>query len=91
MLATILKGEQATATTIAIVETFAKLRELSRSIAALSDIPEEAKQKELMQKSSDILADILSNDMEVTDRETSFELNFAVMKFRHTVKQKKKE
>ncbi|MCL2727996.1 MAG: ORF6N domain-containing protein, partial [Bacteroidales bacterium] len=41
MLATILKSPRATQTTIAIVEAFAKIRELSRTIAALSQSPEE--------------------------------------------------
>ena len=36
MLATILKSERATQTTIAIVETFTKIRELSRTVAAMS-------------------------------------------------------
>jgi predicted XRE-type DNA-binding protein len=36
MLATILKSSKATQTTIAIVETFAQIRELSRTVAELS-------------------------------------------------------
>ena len=90
MLATILKGEKATETTIEIIETFTKIRELSRTIAALSEAPEEKKQKSLMQKSGEILSEILSNDLQTTDTETSIEINFAVMKFKHTIKQKKK-
>ena len=90
MLATILKSPQATQTTIDIVEAFAKIKELSRAIAELSETSEEHKQKSLMQKSGEIIADILSDDMHVTDTETSIEINFALMKFKHTVKQKKK-
>jgi len=37
MLATILRSPQATAATIAIIETFTKLRELSHTIAKLAD------------------------------------------------------
>lgn len=90
MLATILKSPCATQTTLAIVETFAKIRELSRTVAELSQSPEEFKQKTLMQKSGEIMADILGDDLQVTDTETSIEINFALMKFKHTVKQKKK-
>jgi hypothetical protein len=90
MLATILKSPRATRTTLAIVETFAKIRELSRTVAELSKSPEEFKQKTLMQKSGEIIADILGDDLQVTDTETSIEINFALMKFKHTVKQKKK-
>jgi phage regulator Rha-like protein len=89
MLATILKGRRATETTIAIVETFAKIRELSRTVAELSESPGEERQKTLMQRSGDIIADLLGDDLHVTDTETTFEINFALMKFKHTVKQKK--
>ncbi|MDR3266665.1 MAG: ORF6N domain-containing protein [Tannerella sp.] len=91
MLATILKSKQATQTTIAIVETFTKIRELSRTVAALSETTEKPKQKSLMQKSGDIIAELLDDSMQVTDTETSFEINFAVMKFKHTVKQERKK
>ena len=90
MLATILKSPTATQTTIDIVETFAKIRELSRTIAKLSETQEEHKQKTLMQKSGEIIADFFSDDMQVTDTETSIEINLALMKIKHTVKQKKK-
>jgi phage regulator Rha-like protein len=88
MLVTILRSPQATQTTIAIVEAFAKIRELSRTIAELSETPEEFKQKSLMQKGGEIIADILGDDMKTTDTETSIELNFAVLKFKHTIKRK---
>lgn len=88
MLATILKSERATQTTIAIVEAFAKIRELSRTVAELSNTSDSYAQKCLMQKSGDIFSDILGEDLKTTDTETSFELNFALMKFKHTVKRK---
>jgi len=50
MLATILKSKTATQTTIAIIETFAKVRELTKTIKTLSQNPEKEKQKNLMQK-----------------------------------------
>jgi hypothetical protein len=89
MLATILKSPRATHTTLAIVETFAKIRELSRTVAELSAAGDEFAQKTLMQKGGDIIADLLGDDLQVTDTETTFEINFALMKFKHTVKQKK--
>jgi hypothetical protein len=90
MLATILKSEKATKTTIDIVEAFAKLRELSRSISQLSKTEDEPTQKSLLQKSGEIITDLLDNDLEVTDTETTWEINLAMMKFRRTVRQKKK-
>lgn len=88
MLATILKGEKATQTTLSIIETFAKIRELSRTISDLSEIKNKAEQKSLMQKSGEIISEILGEEMKTTDTETTVELNFAVLKLKHTIKRK---
>lgn len=90
MLATILKGERATETTIAIIEAFAKLRELSRTIGELSASPDQYTQKSLMQKSGEIMADLFGEDMRTSETETEIELNFAVLKLKHTIKRKDK-
>ncbi|GBR76977.1 putative ORF6N domain protein [Candidatus Termititenax persephonae] len=91
MLATILKSPRAAETTLAIVETFVKLRELSRSVSALSETTDKLKQKSLMQKSGEIFADILDNNLQIAGTETSLEINLALVKFKHTVKQKRKK
>ena len=88
MLATILRSERATQTTIAIVETFTKIRELSRTVAELSQTGDQYVQKDLMQKSGNIIDDIIGDELRTTDTETSLELNLAVLKFKHTVKRK---
>ncbi len=88
MLATILKSKKATQTTIAIIETFTQIRELSRTVSELSEVKDEKEQKSLMQKSGEIISDILGEDMKTTDTETTVELNFAVLKFKHTIKRK---
>uniref|UniRef100_A0AB33IT71 KilA-N DNA-binding domain-containing protein n=1 Tax=Prevotella sp. GTC17253 TaxID=3236793 RepID=A0AB33IT71_9BACT len=89
MLATILKGDKAVATTLGIIEAFAKLRELSRTIAEMAKSPDEFKQKSLMQRSSEIVDNLFGDDMQTTDTETEIELNFAVLKLKHTIKRKK--
>ena len=87
MLATILKSRKATQTTIAIVETFAKIRGLSRIINQLSGTQEENQQKLLTQKSGEIFAEILDdNFLEVSGDETTIEVNLAIMKVKHTIK-----
>ncbi len=88
MLATILKSPLAVQTTLAIIETFAKIRELSRNIKTLSDIQDKGEQKSLMQKSGAIIAEILDDELHTTDTETTVELNFAVLKFKHIIKKK---
>jgi hypothetical protein len=58
MLATILKSEKATDTTIAIVEAFAKMRELANTVAQLVQSPDDLqKQAAVTQKSGEILSD----------------------------------
>ena len=90
MLATILKSPQATATTIAIVETFAKVRELGRTVQELTQTKDEFAQKSLMEKGGELMSTLLGPDMAVTEDETEIELNFAVLKLKHTIKRKKK-
>ena len=89
MLATILKSKQAIQTTIAIIEAFAKLRELSRTIAKMTQNPNEFEQKELMKKSGGIVEDLFGDSLQTTDTETEIELNFAVLKLKHKIKRKK--
>jgi len=88
MLATILKSEKATDTTIAIVEAFAKMRELSNVVAELVKSPDDTqKQAVVMQKSSEILSDMVTKELQTTGTETSFEINlFSAVKIKHTVK-----
>ena len=88
MLATILKSKIATQTTISIIETFAKVRELTKTINTLSQNPEKEKQKSLMKKSGEIISELLDNNLQTTESETTIELNFALLKFKHTIKKK---
>ena len=88
MMATILKSQQATEATFAIIETFSKIRELSRTIKELSVVPDKAQQKSLMQKSGELITEIFDDDLQTSDTETTIELNFAVLKFKHTIKKK---
>jgi phage regulator Rha-like protein len=59
MLATILKGDLAVQTILAIIDTFYKIRYLSRNMKKLSAVQDETKQKSLMQKSGEIFAKYL--------------------------------
>jgi phage regulator Rha-like protein len=88
MLATILKSKRATETTIEIIETFAKMRELSRTVAKLPDEENEKKQKSLMQRSGELITELFGKDMQKTDSETSIEFNLAMVKVKHSIKQK---
>ena len=89
MLATILKGERAVQTTLLIIETFVKIRELSRTIAALPQTEDKTVQRSLMQKGGELISDIVGNDLNTTESETELELNFAMLKLKHKVVRKK--
>ena len=89
MLATILKSKQATQATFTIIKAFAKIRELSSAIRTLSVTQDEALQKPLMQRSGEISAELFDDELQTKDTEISIELNFAVLKFKHTIKRQK--
>jgi hypothetical protein len=91
MLATILKSPQATQTTIAIIETFAKIRELGRNVNQLAILTDEKQKTPVLQRSGEIIAEILEDDLKLSETETSIEINFAVLKFKHTIKRDKKK
>ena len=90
MLATILKSKKATEATIAIIETFTKIRELSKTIKKLPTITDKKEQQSLMQKSGEIIAEILDDGLETNESETMIEINLALFKFKHTIKKGKK-
>ena len=92
MLATILKSPQAVETTIAIVEAYAKLKELSRVIIQVPQQEENSvEQKTLLQRGGQIVEDLLTDVLPVQSSETSFELNLAMFKFKHSVKRENDE
>jgi len=85
MLATILKSPKATQTTISIIEAFEKMQEMSLSIVELmKDHENEQKQKTLIQKGEELFGDIIGNALDIVDTETSFEINLAAFKIKHT-------
>ena len=92
MLATILKSPKAVETTIAIVEAYAKLRELTR---VMSEIPQhegdKPQQESLLKRGGQLVDDLLNDVMPVQSSETTLELNLAMLKLKHTVRREKPE
>ena len=86
MLATILKGERAEKTTLAIVDTFVQVRELARTMEALQNVEDGGiQQRTLLQRTGDLLADVVGRNLSTRSTETEIELNFAVVKIKHKV------
>ena len=91
MLATILKGERARAVTFAIIETFAKVRDLKRELLELHQETDKEVQKTKMQHFGEVLSDIVMPDLQTSETESSLEINFLIGKIKHTVKRVRKE
>ena len=91
MLATILKSEKATEATFAIIETFAKVRELKRELVELHKETDKTMQEKKMQHFGEVLTDIVMPDLETSETESSLETNFIIGKIKHTVKRVKKD
>ncbi|MBR6191555.1 MAG: ORF6N domain-containing protein [Prevotella sp.] len=91
MLATILKGEKARNVTFAIIETFAKVRELKRELLELHKETDKEKQTSKMQHFGEVLTDIVMPDLQTQETESSLEINFLIGKIKHTVKRVRKD
>ncbi|MBQ4384541.1 MAG: ORF6N domain-containing protein [Kiritimatiellae bacterium] len=91
MLATILKSERATAATLAIIETFAKVRELKRELVALHAEKDKKTQGGKLKHFGELLADVVMPDLTDVETESSLELNFLVGKIKHTVRRIKRK
>lgn len=89
MLATILKSPTATQTTIAIIDAFAQMRELARTMQAVAETEDEKEKKSLMQKSGELIGEVIGSQLDTTATETEIELNFAVVKIKHKITRNK--
>lgn len=94
MLATILKSPVATQATLAIVETFSKVRELKQELVNMQTAldagtasPQE--QKQMISRFGETLSDIVMPDLKTYETEASMELNFFIGKLKYTVKRRK--
>lgn len=86
MLATILKSKQAEETTKAIIDTFANVQELAGTVEQMQHAPDgEDLQKKLLQKTGELMGEIIGQNLSTKAIETEIELNFAVVKIRHKI------
>lgn len=79
-------------TTLAIIDTFAKVKELGHVIHQMQTLPENSpKQRSLMEQTGDLIADLIipDDELEITSTETTYEMNFALFKIKRTVKKSK--
>lgn len=85
MLATVLKSPCSTQTTLAIIDTFVEVREMARTMEALQNVADGgSEQQSLLQKTGHLLAIVVGNNLSTASTETEIELNFAVVKIKHS-------
>lgn len=77
MLATIMKGKVATEATIAIIETYTKIRELARAIQAANERNEQPDQSKLQR----LITEAFTNNLPVKMKKTTFSINAGIIKF----------
>lgn len=99
MLATIIKSKVATQTTLKIIETFSKIKELSRNINSIMKTENEKLQQKFANKSNKILDEIIEieedilvsdEDSELVETTTKFEFNLGFAKVSRSIKKIKK-
>lgn len=86
MLATILKSPRAIDATLAIIDTFTMTRQLSRTMETIQKVEDGGEQQRgLLQKTGEILADIVGGNLSTANTETEIEFNFAIVKIKHKI------
>lgn len=88
MLATILKSPRATQTTIAIIDTFAKVKELSRCLSAMKEDTDMETKQSLVQRTGTLLNELIQTDDKDSNGNVSMELNMMSVSL-HVKKNKK--
>ncbi len=90
MLATILKSPQAIKTTIAIIDTFAKLKELTQSVYQFAKAKSDKQRVKVFENSTAIIADLLDNELTVSQHETSFKIKLPFFEITRKITKVKK-
>ncbi|SMM98107.1 hypothetical protein SPONL_1842 [uncultured Candidatus Thioglobus sp.] len=96
MLATILKSEKATQTTLKIIDTFANIKQLSHNLNSFGEHKSVEKQQKIMGDSNKLLEKIIDiqpttffKDDKITEVETRIELSIGFAKISRIIKKKK--
>lgn len=74
MLATILKSPSAVATSIAIIDTFSQIKELTEAVYQFAKAKTDDHRVKVFENSTQIIADLLDNELMVSQHETTFKI-----------------
>ncbi len=90
MLATVLKSTRATQATLAIIETYAKVRSMVRDMEALqTEKAGSSEQANMLTRAGHKLAELIGDNLSTVSRKTTIELNLALLKISHEVTERK--
>jgi hypothetical protein len=90
MLATILKSPNAIETTIAIIETFAQLKELTQAVRQFAQANNDAQRIQIFEHGLNTIADLLDNNLTNSQYETGFKIKLPFFEIsRKIIKAKK--
>ena len=90
MLATILKSQQAIGTTIAIINTFAQIKELTQAVYQFTKAKKDEDKVKIFENSAAIVADLLGNNLTVSQDETSLKIKLPFFEITRKITRVKK-
>jgi len=90
MLATILKSSQAIKTTIAIIDTFAQIKELTQAVYSFAKATTDQQRVKIFENSTQIMADLLDNELTVSQHETTFKIKLPFFEISRKITRVKK-
>ena len=90
MLATILKSPRAIGTTITIIDTFAKIKELTQSVYQFAKAKTDEEKVKIFENSTEILSDLLDNELTVSQHETSLKIKLPFLEITRKITKVKK-
>ena len=90
MLATILKSPKAIGTTISIINTFAQIKELTQMVYQFSKASTETQKIEIFENGTEIISDLLDNNLIVSQHETSFKIKLPFFEMTRKITKVKK-
>ena len=90
MLATILKSPKAIQTTIAIIDTFAHIKQLTNKVNELAVAKTESQQVAILEQSIDLFTDLLDNELIISQKETEIKIKLPFLEFTRKITKVKK-
>jgi len=86
----LLKSSRAVGTTIAIINTFAQIKELTRTVYQFAKAKKDEDKVKIFENSTSIMADLLDNELMVSQLETSLKIKLPFLEISRKITKVKK-